>query len=79
MHQGKVAHYRNQYVRFDVDDIARRIVPLETGIAKKICKFCLQKDLSLLQNWFAIEYSSYFISVMNLDLYVRCFDSLMSR
>ena len=27
----------------------------------------------------AVEYSSYFISVMNLDMYVRCFDSLMSR
>ena len=31
------------------------------------------------QSWFAIEYSSCFIPVMNLDLYVRCFDSLMSR
>ena len=31
------------------------------------------------QSWFAVEYSSCFISVMNLDLYVRCFDSLMSR
>ena len=31
------------------------------------------------QSWFAIEYSSCFISVMNLGLYVRCFDSLMSR
>ena len=27
----------------------------------------------------AVEYSSCFISVMNLDLYVHCFDSLMSR
>ena len=27
----------------------------------------------------AAEYSSCFISVMNLDLYVHCFDSLMSR
>ena len=31
------------------------------------------------QSWFDVEYSSSFISVMNLDLYVRCFDSLMSR
>ena len=31
------------------------------------------------QSWFAVEYSSCFISVMNLDLYVRCFDSLMSK
>ena len=32
------------------------------------------------QSWFATDYSSFFfISVMNLDLYVRCFDSLMSR
>ena len=31
------------------------------------------------QIWFAVEYSSCFISVMNLDLYVRCFDSLMTR
>ena len=30
-------------------------------------------------SWFAVEYSSCFISVVNLDLYVRCFDSLMSR
>ena len=27
----------------------------------------------------AVEYPSCFISVMNLDLYVHCFDSLMSR
>ena len=27
----------------------------------------------------AVEDSSYFISVINLDLYVHCFDSLMSR
>ena len=27
----------------------------------------------------AVEYSSCFISVMNLDIYVRWFDSLMSR
>ena len=26
-----------------------------------------------------VEYSSCFISVMNLDLYVHCLDSLMSR
>ena len=27
-----------------------------------------------LQSWFAVKYLSCFISVMNLDLYVRCFD-----
>ena len=26
------------------------------------------------QSWFAVKYSSPFISVMNLDLNVRCFD-----
>ena len=31
------------------------------------------------QSWFAVEYSSCFISVMNLDLYVHSFDSLMNR
>ena len=31
------------------------------------------------QSWYAVAYSSCFISVMNLDLYVRCFDLLMSR
>ena len=31
------------------------------------------------QSWFAVEYSSCFISEMNLDLHVRWFDSLMSR
>ena len=31
------------------------------------------------QSWFAVEYSSCCISLMNLNLYVRCFDSLMSR
>ena len=31
------------------------------------------------QSWFAVEYSSCFIPLMNLYLYVRCFDSLMSR
>ena len=30
------------------------------------------------QSWFAVEYSSWFISVMNLDLNVRCFDPPMS-
>ena len=30
-------------------------------------------------SWFAVEYSFCFISVMNLDLLVRCFDSFMSR
>ena len=34
---------------------------------------------SAFQSWFAVDYSSCFISVMNLDLYVLCFDSLMSR
>ena len=29
--------------------------------------------------WFAVEYSSCFTLVMNLDLYVRYFDSLISR
>ena len=28
------------------------------------------------QSWFAVEYSSCFISVMNLDLYVHCFNSI---
>ena len=32
-----------------------------------------------LQSLFAVEYSFCFISVMNLDLYGRCFDPLMSR
>ena len=45
MDQGKVAHYRNQNVRFDVDFIAKRNVSLGTGSAKKGWKFCLQKDL----------------------------------
>ena len=27
----------------------------------------------------AVEYSSCFISVINLDLYVRCLDALVSR
>ena len=31
------------------------------------------------QSWFGVENSPCFISVMNLDLYVHCFDSLMSR
>ena len=31
------------------------------------------------QSRFAVEYSSCFISVMELDLYVRCFYSLMRR
>ena len=34
---------------------------------------------SAFQSRFAVEYSSCFISVMNLDLYVCCFDALMSR
>ena len=31
------------------------------------------------QSWFVGEYLSCVISVMNLDLYVRCFDSSISR
>ena len=31
------------------------------------------------QSWFAVEHSFCFISVMHLDVYVRCFDLLMSR
>ena len=45
MDQGKVAHYRKQIVRFDVDFVAKRNVSLGTGSAKKGCKFCLQKEL----------------------------------
>ena len=40
---------------------------------------CLTYVAPAFQSWLAVEYSSCFISVMNLDLYVRCFDSLMSR
>ena len=40
---------------------------------------CLTSVAPAFQSWFAVEYSSCFISVMNLDLYVRCFDSLLSR
>ena len=35
MDQGKVAHYRNQNVRFGVDFIANRNLSLGTGSAKK--------------------------------------------
>ena len=35
MDHGKVAHYRNQNARFDVDFIAKRNVSLGTGSAKK--------------------------------------------
>ena len=45
MDQGKVARYRNQNVRFDVDFIVERNVSLGTGSAKKGWEFCLQKDL----------------------------------
>ena len=37
------------------------------------------KRIGYKMNEISVEYSSCFISVMNLDLYVRCFDSLMSR
>ena len=40
---------------------------------------CWSSVAPAFQSWFAVEYSSYFISVMNFDLYVRCFDSLISR
>ena len=39
---------------------------------------CLTSGDPAFQSWFAVQYSSYVISVMNLDLYIRCFDSLMS-
>ena len=35
MDQGKVAHYRNQNVLFDVDFIAKRNFSCRTGSAKK--------------------------------------------
>ena len=40
---------------------------------------CWTSVASAFHSWFAVEYSSCFISVINLDLYVRCFDSLLSR
>ena len=40
---------------------------------------CWTSFAPVFRSWFAVENSSCFISVMNLDLYVRCFDSLMSR
>ena len=46
MGQGKIAHYRNQNARFDVDFIVKRNVPLGTGSAKNGWKFCLPKDLN---------------------------------
>ena len=46
MGQGKGAHYRNQYVRFDVDFIAKRNVSLGTGSAiKRIANFACRKTL----------------------------------
>ena len=45
MDQGKIAHYRNQNIRFDVDFIAKRNVSLGTGSAKT--GLCLQKDLKM--------------------------------
>ena len=46
MDQGKVAHYQNQNVYFDVDLTAKRNVSLGTGSAKKrVEKFCLHRDL----------------------------------
>ena len=43
MGQGRVAHYRNQHVRFDVDFIAKRNVSLWTGSAKKGLEILLIK------------------------------------
>ena len=47
-------------------------------LRKKFLKFyrrhCWISVAPAFQSWFAVEYSSCFISVMNLDLYVRCFD-----
>ena len=40
---------------------------------------CWTSVVPAFQRWLAVEYSSCFISVMNLDVYVRCFDSLVSR
>ena len=45
MDQGKVAHYRNQNVRFDVDFIAKRNVSLGTGSAKKGLEILLTERL----------------------------------
>ena len=41
MNQGKLAHYRNQSVRFDVDFIAKRNIYLRTGSAEKGLKILL--------------------------------------
>ena len=40
---------------------------------------CWTSVVPAFQSWFAVEYSSCFISVMIPDLHVRCFDSLMRR
>ena len=40
---------------------------------------CWTSVAQAFQSWFTVEHSSCFISEINLDLYVCCFDSLMSR
>ena len=55
------------------------------GMVKQIYSSELQlnkansSDTAAFQSWFAIEYLSCFISVMGLDLYVHCFNSLKCR
>ena len=52
---------------------------LSALLIKRENKYNFRYSNIFFQSWFAVEYSSCFISVMNLNLYVRCFDSLMSR
>ena len=48
MDQGKVAHYRNQNVLFDVDFIAKRNFSCGTGSAKKkVGNFACRKTLRI--------------------------------
>ena len=47
MDQGKVAHYRNQNVRYDVYLIAKRNASLGTGSAKKRLEILLAERLKM--------------------------------
>ena len=59
------------YVLYMLSSKNKGIIIIEPGFN------CWTSVTPAFQSWFAVEYSSCFISVMNLDLYVRCFDSLI--
>ena len=74
------ASSRDKYSTAQVESQDDSSIPVEDYWGLMICLWsdppgfnCWTSVAPAFQSWFAVGYSSCFISVMNLDLYVRCF------